>query len=202
MTAFLPVQLPHAVGTRILPAVTAADRAGLRYGSTGNAHFLLDAAVNFPNQIPIGIGAYHVGMPFQKCVHFAGRGHTLRLLYQFRSIDSCSLIFSLGIVVKNAGFPHKQSFQLLQSIQRKAFPVPINFIVTEPHIKEEYLLLCEGTPRKAVQLFQFGFQFRAGRILFLIFHRSIPPVLLHCFPHCGKPSRHPYSGSLSFPHCL
>ena len=65
--------------------------------------------------------------------------------------------------------------------------IKISFIVTKPHIKEEYLLLCEGTPRKAVQLFQLGFQFRAGRILFLIFHRSIPPVLLHCFPHCGKP---------------
>ena len=179
MTKLVSVPLPYPVGTGGIPAVAAADGAGLGCCRTGDAHFLLDAAVNFPDQIPVGIGAHHVGVSFQKGIHLAGSRDAFRILYQFCRIEPCRLVLSLGVVVKNARFSDKKRFQLFQRLQRKTLAVPVDLIVAQPYIKEKHLFLGQRASGKLVQLRQPNLHLLCTGIFRLVFCHSVlllPPV--------------------------
>ena len=148
------IPLPLLVAAVAISPVRPADGALTALHRAAHAHLFLDAPLDLRDQVPVALGAHHIGIALQPAIAVSRLCPLLRLLHQLRAIDPGRLALGRPLVVKNAALAHKQSRQLLQGLRFKPLSVPVHLIVTQPHRKGIHLLRRQLPPGQPIDLLQ------------------------------------------------
>ena len=149
---FAVVLLPLLVDA--LAQLLTANRTHRTLHGTAYAYFLLDAAVDFRDQILIGLGTHHIGIALQITIHITCTGNTTLVIHHFGAVNAGILAHSRPIVVKNATLPHEQLGQLLQSLCGKALVIPVDLVIAQMHTKGIYLILAQRLTAEPIDQIQ------------------------------------------------
>ena len=154
-----PAQLPAVLLTLLMPAVglspvAAADGANRALHGAAHADLLLDAPLDLGDQVPVAVGAHHVGAALEPAVPVPGPGHPAGLPDDLRLIDAGGLSPGRPLVVEYARLAHKHGGKLLQSPDGEPLKIPVDLVVAQPHGKGVHLLRLQGLPGQGADQLQ------------------------------------------------
>lgn len=90
------------VGAGGFEFICAADGADLFSAGAGDADFFFDTAVDFADEVGVGIGADHVGVGFEAAIGLAGFGAFVGVSDDFGAEDAGGLGVGFGVMVEDA----------------------------------------------------------------------------------------------------
>ena len=141
-----------------------------------HADLFFDAPLDLGDQVPIAVGAHHIGAAFEPDVLIPRLGHPAALPDDFGLIDPGGLAPCGPLVVKDAGLAHEHGGQLLQGLGGEPLKIPVDLVVAQPHGEGIHLLRPQGLPgQRADQLQILGGRrcLSAAHILLHNFHNSL-----------------------------
>ena len=152
--------------------IIAADGADAPADGTADAHLLLDAPFDLPDEGLIFRRAEHVGVPLQVAPRLPGLGDHPGFLHHLGAVEAGSLVFGAPGVVKDAGLAHEEPGQLFQGGPVEILLVPVGLVVAQADGEGVDLLGRQLPAGQTVDVAQFPLQ-GFGRLgLGLLCHSS------------------------------